>query len=149
MIDVLYCAPALLRCVVSDIEHSLGNCNWISGCGESCVFLRVTSLRQRLLRQELTCVCVCVRAREHVCVCVREHVCVCMRASACACVCACVCVCAMQHLPTYLCSTEQCSVVYNMTGLIPHIYFDNRSRPHAHSSPTGAELIEVFSVTYF
>ena len=136
MIDVLYCAPALLRCVVSDIEHSLGNCNWISGCGESRVFLRVTSLQQRLLRQELTCVCV------------REHVCVCMRASACACVCACVCVCAMQHLPTYLCSTEQCSVVYNMTGLTPQIYFDNRSKPHTHSSPTGVQLIEVFSVTY-
>ena len=135
MIDVLYCAPALLRCVVSDIEHSLGNCNWISGCGESRVFLRVTSLQQRLLRQELTCVCVCV--------CVRASMCVCV----CVCVCMCMCVCAMQHLPTYLCSTEQYSVVYNMTGLTPQIYFDNRSRPHAHSSPTGVQLIEVFSVT--
>ena len=142
MIDVLYCALALLRCVVSDIEHSLGNCNWISGCGESCVFLRVTSLQQRLLRQELTCVCVRARAREHVCVCA------CVSMYVCACVQVHVCVCAMQHLPTYLCSTEQCSVVYNMTGLTPQIYFDNRSRPHTHSSPTGVQLIEVFSVTY-
>ena len=97
MIDVLYCAPALLRCVVSDIEHSLGNCNWISGCGESRVILRVTSLRQRLLRQELTCVCVCV------CVCVRASMCVCVCVQACVCVCACVCMCMCVYVHVCVC----------------------------------------------